>query len=312
MKVIRILIILALVAGLIYVGGRFPLLVQNVDADIYEIFDRPNPEIPDFQQGSNQSDTGRTIVNGVPFSYAVEVVHASVPDVIEYYRKLYSPSAIRVFTDDQLKRAGVKEGDMAFKMIRNMETIAGHFLSPVFTQVGDTNGFLGVLDRGDNEKWFIKDPEKIWDEVVGKAVIAFKESPYQSETTVIRFWTTDGLDFRKLIPRAGVDSPGFDLKHIDRHPYATRMFSMAQEDGYGANQFAVYQVDDGVQGTLLYYLSDLRANGWAISDEVVQGAARSGYPNYLFASRGDRELDVYIDPSPDGGTVVTFHQKQIQ
>jgi len=311
-KILRSILILVILVGVLYVGARFPLLVQDSDADIFEIFDRPDPDIPDYQQGSNMSEVGHTVVNGVPFGYAVEVVHASVPDVIAYYKKLYAPTALRVFTDEQLEKAGVKEGDVAFKMIRGMETFVAKALPPVFEQVGDTNGFFGVLDRGDNDRFFIKKSDDFWSDVVGKAVIAFKQSPQSNETTVIRFWSEGRLDWDKLIPKPGEDAPGFDLMFVDRHPYARRLFSMGQKDRYGQNQFAVYEVDDAVNGTVLYYLSDLRANGWAISDEVIQAAERSGNPNFFFASREDRELSVYVDELPHGGCMVTFHQKPLQ
>ena len=250
-KTLRICMIAMLVLGALYVGGRFPLLVQESDADIFEVFNRPNPDIPDFQQGSNMSEVGHTIVNGVPFGYAVEVVHAPIPDIIAYYKKLYAPTAIRVFTDEQLEKAGVVEGDVAFKMIRGMETFVAKALPPVFEQVGDTNGFFGVLDRGDNNRMFIKKTDDFWDDVVGKAVIAFKQSPESSETTVIRFWSEDRLDWDKLIARPGEDAPGFDLMYVDRHPYARRLFSMGQRDRFGENQFVVYEVNDEVQGTIL-------------------------------------------------------------
>lgn len=308
-KTLRICMIALLVVGALYVGGRFPLLVQDSDADIFEVFNRPNPDIPDFQQGANMSEVGHTIVNGVPFGYAVEVVHAPIPDIIAYYKKLYAPTAIRVFTDEQLEKAGVVEGDVAFKMIRGMETFVAKALPPVFEQVGDTNGFFGVLDRGDNNRLFIKKTDDFWDDVVGKAVIAFKQSPESIETTVIRFWSEGRLDWDKLIAKPGQDAPGFDLMYLDRHPYARRLFSMGQRDRFGENQFVVYEVNDEVRGTVLYYLSDLRANGWSISDEVKQAAERSGNPNFFFAHRGDRELSIYVEPRKYGGCMVTFHQK---
>ena len=88
--------------------------------------------------------------------------------------------------------------------------------------------------------------------------------------------------------------------------------SMGQRDRFGENQFTVYEVDDGVNGTVLYYLSDLRANGWSISNEGAQAAERSGNPNFFFASREDRELSVYVEPLEHGGSMVTFHQKPLQ
>jgi len=308
-KITRLSIIVIIVIATIIIGSKFSLLVQQGNADIYSLFDAPERNIPDFREGSNQSDVGKTEVNGVPFSYSVEVVDASVDEVVDYYKDTLSPDYFRVFPDEVLKKAGVKEGDNAYKIISGLERVFSKAMSPVFSFKNESYGFVAALDRGDNNKWFIKKLDNPKEEIVGKAVMALKTSPDSERTTVIRYWTEGKFDLQKLIPDMVNDVSGFDIKGIDRHPYSVRILSMKQEDRFGRNNVVSYYVEEKVPAVLIYYLSDLRANDWKISESAMRGAYKAEKPNYIFAKKDGRILNVFITKEKEGGTIATFMEK---
>ncbi len=275
---------------ILWAGSRFHLLVQKGNADIFDLVYGGSKYIPDFREGGVYSHTGKSIVNGVPFTYSVEVVDAEIKEVLDYYKNLYNPPFIRIFTDKQLEEAGVKPGDDAFRAIRFFETIFAKMAPPVLEFRGETFGALGVIDIGDNTKVYIdKDRYK---KVVPKVVMAFKDKPYSSKTTVVRYWTDRMIDFRRFIPQGDKDLPGFDLDDIDRHPYSQRLLSLAQMDSFSSSKMVAYRVDDNLDSTIIYYLSDLRGNGWEIPDSVVQALAKKGEKRFIYAKKGNRS--VYI------------------
>ncbi len=283
------------------------MLVQNGKADIFDFVYRGSKSIPDFREGGVYSHTGKTIVNGVPFTYAVEVVDGDIKDVLDYYKKLYNPPFVRIFTDEQLEEAGVKPGDDAFRAIRFFETIFGKIAPPVLEFKGETFGMLGIIDIGDNTKVYIdKDARK---KVVPKAVIAFKDKPDSSKTTVIRYWTDRMIDFKRFIPDGNKDLPGFDLENIDRHPYSQRLMSIAQMDDFARSKMVTYRVDDNLDSTIIYYLSDLRANGWEIPESVVQALEKKGEKRFIYARKGDRAVYITFDTDKYNYTSVVMVER---
>ncbi len=289
-KIIRVFLIILILVGIVWVGSRFHLIVQKSEADVFDIFAGGSKTVPDFREGANYSQTGRTVVNGVPFTYSVEVVNASIEEVLEYYKELYNPPYVRLFTDEQLEQAGVKEDSDAFKVIRFFETLFAKLVPPVLEFSGETVGMLGILDTGDNTKIYIdKDAEE---KTVPKVIMAFKDNPNSEKTTVIKYWTDKVFSFSKFIPQGNEDMPGFDLDDIDRHPYSQRLLSLAQADNFASSRVVVYRVDDNLDSVIIYYLSDLRGNGWEIPESVVRGIEKSGEKRFIYARKGDRS--VYI------------------
>ena len=298
------------VVALLWVGSRFSVLEQKGEADVYELFQGPAKGMPDFREGGQTSAVGHTLVNGQRFAYSIEVVPASIHEVISFYKKLYTPHRIRTIPDEDMKRMGFIPGSPASKILEGVERVIGLSGAPVFTKEGPSYGFLGVLDRGDNEKWFIKKgtPE---DTVVGKAVVAMKEDPDSDETTVIRYWTEGPFQLEKIFPREGKDVPGDDPDDVDRHPYSQRLLSMAQGDKWGVASTLIYRVDDTPSNASSYYLADLRGNGWSVPDAAIKGAKRAGHENTLFATKGARQLTVLFGRTENDTTLVTMIE-QIQ
>ena len=308
MKVFRVFLIVCITVGLIWVGSRFSVLTQQSTADVFQTYEGPSRGMPDYQEGGRYSSVGHTIVNGQQFSYAVEVVDASISDVIDFYRKRYAPTVIRMIPDKDMVKLGIKPGDPAHRIIQSFERMIAESGAPVFSKVGDSYGFLGVLDKGDNSKWFVKNGS-LSESVVGKAVVALKEDPNSTKTTVIRYWTEGPFKLATIFPKAGEDAPGQDLDNVDRHPYSQRLFSISQYDKWGMSVTLIYYVDDTIDNTVLYYATDLRSNGWEIPSSAVKGAARAGYSNTIFAKRGVRELTMLFGRDENGTTMVTMLER---
>jgi hypothetical protein len=308
-KLFRLMIIAGMIVAFLVIGSKFPVLVQESKADIFSLFDSPERNIPDFREGSNQSDIGKTVVNGVPFAYSVEVVDATIDDVVDFYKETFNPDYYRVFPDSFLKQAGVEKGGRVHKVVEGMERIFSKMVSPVLTYKGDGYGFVAALDRGDNSKWFVEKTANIKEKVVGKAVIALKNSQESEKTTVIRYWTEGKFDLDKLIPDMQNDVEGFDIDDVDRHPYSVRILSMKQEDRFGRNNIVSYYIAEKTPAVLIYYLSDLRANNWEISESAIKGMYKAERPNYIYAKKEGRELNVFLTEDDDGGTIATFMGK---
>lgn len=308
-KITRLFLIIIFTVVIIIIGSKFSLIVQQGKADIYSIFSGPEKQMPDFREGSNQSEVGKTVVNGVPFSYAVEVVDASIGNVVDFYKDNLSPDYYRVFPDDFLKKAGVHEGDRTHKVISGLERIFSKTMNPVFSFKNESYGFVAGLDRGDNNKWFVEKTENIKDKIVGKAVVALKANPDSDRTTVIRYWTDGKFDLQKLIPDMVNDVNGFDFEDVDRHPYSVRILSMMQEDKFGRNNVVSYYIEEKVPAVLIYYLSDLRANNWEISESAIKGSYKAEKPNFIYAKKGNRTLNVFLTEQNEGGTIATFMEK---
>ena len=119
------------------------------------------------------------------------------------------------------------------------------------------------------------------------------------------------FQLEKIFPRGGEDVPGDDLDDVDRHPYSQRLLSLAQADKWGMAATLVYAVDDTPANTSIYYLADLRGNGWSIPDAAIKGAKQAGYENTLFARKGSRQLTILFGRTEDDTTLVTMIE-QIQ
>jgi len=310
LKLFRIGLVAVAAVALLWVGSRFSVLEQKGEADVYELFQGPAKGMPDFREGGQTGTVGHTLVNGQRFAYSIEVVPASIHEVISFYKKLYTPHRIRTIPDEDMKRMGFNPGSKAYKILEGVERVIGLSGAPVFVKEGPSYGFLGVLDRGDNEKWFIKEGT-LRDTVVGKAVIAMKEDPDSNKTTVIRYWTEGPFQLEKIFPMGGEDVPGDDPDDVDRHPYSQRLLSMAQADKWGMAATLIYRVDDTPSNTSIYYLADLRGNGWSIPDAAIKGAHRAGYENTIFARKGSRQLTILFGRTEDDTTLVTMIE-QIQ
>ncbi len=310
LKLFRIGLVVSAAIAILWVGSRFSVLEQKGEADVYELFQGPAKGIPDFREGGRTGAIGHTLVNGQRFAYTIEVVPASIHEVISFYKKLYIPHRIRTIPDEDMKKMGFTPGSQASRILEGVERVIGLSGAPVFTKEGDSYGFLGVLDRGDNEIWFIKEGT-LKETVVGKAVIAMKEDPDSDKTTVIRYWTEGPFQLEKIFPRGGEDVPGDDLDDVDRHPYSQRLLSLAQADKWGMAATLVYAVDDTPANTSIYYLADLRGNGWSIPDAAIKGAKQAGYENTLFARKGSRQLTILFGRTEDDTTLVTMIE-QIQ
>jgi len=304
-KFFRIGLIICAMTGLLWVGSHFSLLEQKGEADVYELFQGPQRGMPDFQEGGQNGDIGHTLVNGQRFAYSIEVVPASVHEVISFYKKLYTPRRIRMIPDADMKRMGFVPGSKASRILEGFERVIGLSGAPVFTKEGPSYGFLGVLDKGDNEKWFIK-KGSMKDSVVGKVVVAMKEEPDSDKTTVIRYWTEGPFQLEKIFPQNGEDVPGEDLEDVDRHPYSQRLLSMEQADKWGVASTLIYAVDDTPANTSAYYLADLRGNGWSVPDAAIKGARRAGYKLTLFARKGGRQLTILFGRTEGDSTLVTM------
>jgi len=309
-KLFRIGLTCTVVIAVLWVGSRFSALEQKGKADVYELMQGPAKGMPDFREGGRIGALGHTFVNGQRFAYSAEVVHASIHDVISFYKKLYMPERIRMIPDKEMKEIGFVPGSKAARLLEGFERVVGLSGAPVFVKEGPSYGFLGVLDRGDNEKWFIK-KGNLRDTVIGKAVVAMKEDPDSDKTTIIRYWTEGPFQLEKLFPKNGEDVPGEDLDDVDRHPYSQRLLCMRQADDFGTAATMIYAVDDTVSSTHDYYLSDLLGNGWDVPDAARKGAQRAGYSNTIFASRGPRLLTVLFGRTSEGTTLVTMIE-QIQ
>ncbi len=290
MKIVRLLIIFLITIGFLWIGSRFHAVVQNSRADIFDFMYGGRKSIPDFREGANYSQKGKSIINGVPFTYSVEVADGRIGEILDYYKKLYNPPYVRLFTDEQLEKAGVKPGDDAFFVIRICEAIFAKMVPNVLEFKGETIGVLGILDMGDNTKFFI-DKHRT-EKTVPKVVMAFKQNPYSPKTTIIKYWTDKVFDLNKFIPKGDKDLPGFDLEDIDRHPYSQRLMSMVQADEFASSKAVVYRVDDNLDSVIIYYLADLRGNGWEIPESVIIAAEKSNEKRFIFARKGDRS--VYI------------------
>ncbi len=304
-KILRIGMIVCAAGALLWVGSRFSVLEQKGNADVYELYQGPEKGMPDFREGGHTGGIGHTLVNGQRFAYSVEVVPSSIHEVISFYRKLYTPKRIRMIPDADMKKIGFVPGSKASRLLEGFERIVGLGGAPVFFQEGPSYGFLGVLDKGDNEKWFIK-KGSLRDTVIGKAVIAMKEDPDSDKTTVIRFWTEGPFRLERLFPRDGADAPGSDPGDVDRHPYSQRLLSMDQVDEWGAASTWIYAVDDTPENTSNYYLADLRGNGWAVPDAARKGSRRAGHKNTLFATKGPRLLTILFGRTENDTTLVTM------
>ncbi len=309
-KLFRIGLTCTVVIAVLWVGSRFSVLEQKGKADVYELMQGPAKGMPDFREGGRIGAIGHTFVNGQRFAYSIEEIPASIHEVISFYKELYIPRRIRTIPDEDMKRMGFIPGSDAYKILEGFERIIGLGGAPVFTKEGPSYGFLGVLDKGDNEKWFIK-KGSLRDTVVGKAVVAIKEDPDSDKTTVIRYWTEGPFQLEKLFPKNGEDVPGEDLDDIDRHPYSQRLLCMRQTDDFGVAATMVYAVDDTVSSTHDYYLSDLLGNGWNVPDAAQKGAQRAGYSTTIFASKGPRLLTVLFGRTTGETTLVTMIE-QIQ
>ncbi|BBB32325.1 hypothetical protein TTHT_0757 [Thermotomaculum hydrothermale] len=287
-KLLRLILIITIGIGLLWVGNRFHVTVQDSKADVFDFFYGGTKSIPDFMEGANYSPKGKTIANGVPFTYSVEVVNASIDDVIDYYKNLYNPHFLRMFTDEQLERAGVQQGDDAFKAIRFYETIFAKLAPPVLEFKGETMGMLGILDMGDNTKLFID--KKAGEKIVPKVVMAFKENPESEKTVVVKYWTDKVFSFKNFVPEGNEDLPGFDLDDVDRHPYSQRLLSIAQKDNYASSKLVAYRVDDNIDSVIIYYLSDLRGNEWEIPETVVKALDKAKEKRFIYARKGNKSL----------------------
>lgn len=294
-KLFRVFLIVIISVLFLWIGSRFHLAVQNTKADVFDFVYGGSNSIPDFREGANYSSKGKSVVNGVAFTYSVEVVNGSIGEVLDFYKNLYNPHYVRVFTDEQLERAGVQPGDDAFKAIRFFETIFAKMAPPVLEFKGETVGMLGILDMGDNTKLYIDKNRQ--DKIVPKVVMAFKQNPDSPKTTVIKYWTEKEFDLRRFVPEGNEDLPGFDLEGIDRHPYSQRLLSMAQADDFASSKVVIYRVDDNIDSVIIYYISDLRGNGWEIPESVVQAVQKSGEKRFIYAKKGERS--VYISFGTD-------------
>jgi len=304
-KILRLGLIFCILGGILWVGSHFSVLEQKGNADVYELFLGPEKGMPDFREGGQNGDIGHTLVNGQRFAYSIEVVPASIHEVISFYKKLYTPRRIRMIPDADMKRMGFVPGSKASRILEGFERVIGLSGAPVFTKEGPSYGFLGVLDKGDNEKWFIKNGS-LRDTVVGKAVVAMKEDPDSDKTTVIRYWTEGPFQLDKIFPSGGEDVPGNDPEDVDRHPYSQRLLSMDQADKWGVASTLIYAVDDTPANTSSYYLADLRGNGWSVPDAAIKGARRAGHENTLFATKGARQLTILFGKTEEDTTLVTM------
>lgn len=310
LKLFRIGLVVFVAVGILWIGSHFSVLEQKGEADVYELFQGPAKGMPDFREGGRTGTIGHTLINGQRFAYSIEIVPASIHEVISFYKKLYTPHRIRTIPDEDMKKMGFVPGGQAYKILEGVERVIGLSGAPVFTKEGDSYGFLGVLDRGDNEKWFIKEGA-MKDTVVGKAVVAMKEDPDSDKTTVIRYWTEGPFQLERIFPTAGGDVPGDDLDDVDRHPYSQRLLSMAQADKWGMAVTLIYAVDDTPANASFYYLADLRGNGWNVPDAAIKGAERAGHENTLFATKGARQLTILFGRTEHDTTLVTMIE-QIQ
>lgn len=306
-KALRIVLILVFTIGIVYVGSRFHLVVQNTNADVFDFFFSGSRTIPDFNEGANYHPTGKTIVNGVPFTYSVEVVHADIKDVLDFYKRLYNPPYVRLFTDEQLQKAGVEPDSDAFHAIRLFETVFEKIVPNCLEFRGETFGVLGILDMGDNTKIYI-DKDR-GEKTVPKVIIAFKQNPDSPKTTVIKYWTDKVFNAKNFIPQGNEDLPGFDLEDIDRHPYSQRLLSLAQQDNYTSSKLVAYRVDDNIDSVIIYYLSDLRGNGWEIPESTVKASVKAGEKRFIYARKGDRSVYITFKTDRNNYTGVIMVEK---
>ncbi len=306
-KALRLFTILIFAFLLLWVGSRFHFVVQNSEADVFDFLYRGQNNIPDYREGGNFSSTGKTVVNGVPFTYSVEVVEGSVEEILDYYKKLYNPPFVRLFTDEQLEKAGVKPGDSAYSVIRFCEALFEKMVPNVLEFKGETIGMMGVLDMGDNTKIYI-DPDRK-EKIIPKAVMVFKQNPNSEKSIVIKYWTDKVFDIKQFVPDGNKDLPGFDLENIDRHPYSQRLMSIAQMDDFARSKMVTYRVDDNLDSTIIYYLSDLRANGWEIPESVVQALEKKGEKRFIYARKGDRAVYITFDTDKYNFTSVVMVER---
>ncbi len=306
-KLARIFLIVSIIFGFLWIGARFHFLVQNVDADVFDVFNIATKPIPDFREGANYSPVGKTVINGIPFKYSVEVVNADIDEILDYYKKLYTPPYQRIFTDEQLEKAGVKEGDTAFKIIRGFEILYGKIAPPLVEYKTETTGFLGILDKGNNTDFYIsKNKGK---EIVPKIIMALKQNENSEKTTIIKYWTNGLFGPDKIFPKGDEDLPGFDLEDIDRHPYSQRLLSMAQSDDYSSSKITVYRVDDNLDSTIIYYVSDLRGNGWQIPESVVEALEKQKEKRFIYAKKDGRSVYITFNVGKDNYTQVVMVER---
>ncbi len=306
-KVIRLLTIFMFLISFLWIGNRFHFIVQNSEADIFDFVSGGEKTIPDFREGGNFSSTGKTIVNGVPFTYSVEVVEGSIEEILDFYKNLYNPPYVRLFPDEQLEKAGVKPGDDAFTVIRILEGIFEKIVPNVLEFKGETVGMLGILDMGDNTKIYIDKDRK--EKIVPKAIMVFKQNPDSEKCVVIKYWTDRVFSLKNFIPKGDEDLPGFDLEDIDRHPYSQRLLSMGQKDDFASSKITVYRVDDNLDSTIIYYLSDLRGNGWEIPESVVQALKKKNEKRFIYAKKGDRSVYITFDTDKKNYTQVVMVER---
>ncbi|MCK7540909.1 MAG: hypothetical protein MZV63_63465 [Marinilabiliales bacterium] len=75
-----------------------------------------------------------------------------------------------------------------------------------------------------------------------------------------------------------------------------RLFSMTQNDRWGMNAIVTCTKSAAnPDAVTLYYLSDLALREWNIPESARTAIEKAKTPGYIFATRRDRELSVFVE-----------------
>lgn len=133
-----------------------------------------------------------------------------------------------------------------------------------------------------------------------KLVVAFKDHA-EGGSQYFTVWPGEDFDQRKVRPRNGEDSPGYDIEDVERPYGSRRMVTFAQDHGGVGYTVLVYRGDGSRDETEQHYAESMSAAGWAISTRYEESRQRmeEPSPSMLFV-KDQREAFISLSPFDDG------------
>ncbi len=322
-RAVRVSLIVLLV-GLIFGYGHFMTpRAPDAFAEVWlEVGDAMNsPGVPEYMKlNVEEGDVQEVYLNDNTLFYTLYRTSKSIPALLDYYEDLYSPAAKRPET---LAPAGAKEALLARVPQSEREKTAWQIeetediLNQKFVRFeGDGWGGFATLYNGDENEadWHVKQTERIrkykqtgmvHDLGSPKIVVAF-DDPAAGDTQYFNVWPASDFDGRKIRPRGEDDAPGYDIADIQRPWGSRRMVTFGQNHGGVNYTIIVYRGDGQPDDVLEHFVSEMTADGWAVSARFAEARALQEEPeaNMLFIKEG-KEAYVGLSSLKEPGVVTS-------
>jgi len=323
MKIIKILFLLMILAGVFYVGFFFKA-DSNARATIFDLPPIIVDKMPAYLfREDSSSNPYKIIFNGNTTYMTVSKVSDSVSNILDFYEKQYPPKDLLKVKENlikEMKQQQAKNNKQFINVINQINSIIDPVIQdPYFRWENENMGGLGMFQFSESLlemglDTFIHNYKKAIESghfgKIGKAraVIVVKHG---SQSTILNLWTTSDYNIHHTMAKPL--QPQFNSLDIPAHQKSKTLLTMTQENCQTLDRITLCEWDLSVEEILEFYQTHLGANGWTSMTDITEF---NGLFNHsIHFKRNARELILWIEKNNKTKTfictLIDREQKQL-